>query len=44
MVSPTGRRIVDTKMTKMYLKKYNSEITVQVIVDDEAVVDSIKMI
>lgn len=44
VLSPTGRRIVDTKMTKMYLKKYNSEITVQVIGDDEAVVDSIKMI
>jgi hypothetical protein len=44
VLSPTGRRIVDTKMTKMYLKKYNSEITIQVIGDDEAVVDSIKMI
>ena len=44
VLSPTGRRIVDTKMTKMYLKKYNSEITMQVIGDDEAVVDSIKMI
>ena len=44
VLSPTGRRIVDTKMTKMYLKKYNSEITVQVIGDDEAVIDSIKMI
>ncbi len=44
VLSPTGRRIVDTKMTKMYLKKYNSEITVQVIGDDEAIVDSIKMI
>ncbi len=44
VLSPTGRRIVDTKMTKMYLKKYDSEITLQVIGDDEAVVDSIKMI
>ncbi len=44
VLSPTGRRIVDTKMTKMYLKKYNSEITMQVIGDDEAVIDSIKMI
>ncbi len=44
VLSPTGRRIVDTKMTKMYLKKYNSEITMQVIGDDEAVVDSIKII
>jgi len=31
-------------MTKMYLKKYNSEITMEVIGDDEAVVDSIKII
>lgn len=43
VLSPTGRRIVDTKMTKMYLKKYNSEITMQVIGDDEAVVDSIRI-
>ncbi len=44
VLSPTGRRIVDTKMTKMYLKKYNSEITIEVIGDDKAVVDSIKII
>jgi len=44
VLSPTGRRIVDTKMTKMYLKKYNSEIIIEVIGDDEAVVDSIKII
>ena len=44
VLSPTGRHIVDTKMTKVYLKKYNSEITMEVIGDDEAVVDSIKII
>ena len=44
VLSPTGRHIVDTKMTKVYLKKYNSEITMEVIGDDEAVIDSIKII
>ena len=31
VLSPTGRRIVDTKMTKLYLKKLNSEITIKII-------------
>lgn len=44
VLSPTGRRVIDTKMTKMYLKKYNSEITAEVIGHDEAVVNSIKII
>ena len=44
VLSPTSRRIVDTKMTKLYLKKFNSEITVEVIGDDESVVSSIKII
>lgn len=44
VLSPTGRRIVDTKMTKMYLKKFNSEITMEIIGDDESVVNSIKII
>jgi hypothetical protein len=44
VLSPTGRRIVDTKMTKIYLKKFNSEITMEIIGDDESVVNSIKII
>ncbi len=44
VLSPTSRRIIDTKMTKLYLKKFNSEITVEVIGDDESVVSSIKII
>lgn len=44
VLSPTGRHIVDTKMTKLYLEKYNSGITMEVIGDDESVVNSIKII
>ena len=44
VLSPTGRRIVDTKMTKMYLKKTNSEITAEIIGEDESVVNTIKII
>ena len=44
VLSPTGRHIVDTKMTKMYLKKISSEITVDVLGDDEVVVNTIKII
>jgi hypothetical protein len=44
VLSPTSRRIVNTKMTKLYLKKFNSELTVEVIGDDESVVSSIKII
>ena len=31
VLSPTGRRIVDTKMTKMYLKKNDSEVSIKII-------------
>jgi len=44
VLSPTSRRIIDTKMTKLYLKKFNSEITMEIIGDDESVVNSIKII
>lgn len=44
VLSPTSRRIIDTKMTKMYLKKNNSEIIMEVIGDDQSVINSIKII
>jgi hypothetical protein len=44
VLSPTGRRIIDTKMAKIYLKKLNSEITMEVIGEDGLVVNSIKII
>ena len=31
VLSPTGRRIVDTQMTKMYLKKNDSEVSIKII-------------
>lgn len=44
VLSPTGRRIVDTKMTKLYLKKFDSQVSMQVIGKDEDVLESIKII
>ena len=44
VLSPTGRRVIDTQMTKIYLEKIDSEITMQVIGKDEAVLESIKII
>ena len=44
VLSPTGRRVIDTQMTKLYLEKIDSEITMQVIGKDEAVLESIKII
>lgn len=44
VLSPTSRRIIDTKMTKMYLKKNNSEIIMEIIGDDQSVINSIKII
>lgn len=43
VLSPTSRRVIDTKMTKAYLKKTNSEITMEIFGDDQTVVDSIKI-
>lgn len=44
VLSPTSRRIIDTKMTKMYLKKNNSAITIEILGDDQSVINSIKII
>lgn len=41
VLSPTGRHIIDIKMTTMYLKKFNSKIVIKVIDNDQTVVDSI---
>lgn len=34
VLSPTGRHIIDTKMTRLYLKKHDSELIIDVIRDD----------
>mgnify|MGYP001764076840 CR=1 FL=1 len=44
VLSPTGRRVIDTKMLKIYLKKLNSEITMEVIGEDGFAINSIKII
>ena len=44
VLSPTGRHVIDTTMTKLYLKKINSGITMDIIGNNESVVDSIKVI
>lgn len=45
VLSPTGRRIVDSKiMTNFYLKKQRSGITVDVIGNNESIINSIKLI
>ena len=45
MLSPYGRHVVDAIiLTKLYLKKHNSGIVVDVTRADESVVDSIKVI
>jgi len=45
VLSPTGRRIVDSKiMTSFYLKKQRSGITIDVIGNNESIINSIKLI
>jgi len=45
VLSPTGRRIVDSKiMTNFYLKKQRSGITIDVIGNNESIINSIKLI
>ena len=44
VLSPTSRRVIDTEMTKLYLKMNNSEITMEVIGNDQSVVDSVKIV
>lgn len=43
VLSPTGRHVIDTKMTRLYLKKYDSGFTIDII-DDESEVNSTKII
>ena len=43
VIVPTSRRVVDTQMTRLYLKKVDSEITMDVFGDDQSVVSSIKI-
>ena len=43
VIVPTSRRVVDTQMTRLYLKKENSELTMQVLGDDQSVASSIKI-
>jgi hypothetical protein len=45
VLSPTGRRIVDSKiMTNFYLKKQRSGITIDVIGNNESIINSIKLV
>jgi len=45
VLSPTGRRIVDSKiMTNFYLKKHRSGIIIDVIGNNESIIDSIKLV
>ncbi len=34
VLSPTGRHVIDTKMTRLYLKKHNSDFTIDIIGDN----------
>lgn len=36
VLSPTGRHVIDAKMIQLYLKKYNSGFTVDVLEDNES--------
>jgi hypothetical protein len=45
VLSPTGRRIIDSKiMTNFYLKKQKAEMTIDVIGNNESIINSIKLI
>ncbi len=45
VLSPTGRRIIDSKiMTNFYLKKQKAEMIIDVIGNNESIINSIKLI
>ena len=44
VLSPTGRQLIDTKMTRLYLKRRDSDFILDVIGDDKSVISSSKLV